>query len=268
MLRQAFTRAARKDGAEDVGFLDAVLRERPDLQGQPHSFPSEGQKGHTVIIGEEVFKGPKQRSGACMDDFMTECRTLKALDGKKITAAVPRITSEGRDFLFFGMTRVPGVTMGGDYSTKLSREEQAALAKDIVNFTIEFARAMPPQGGKFAVHDDLYYNNILIDPETKRLAGVIDFGIVAYKTADEWQPVSDFKGRPFGDMLQDEFNRRKDEFPKAPSLKERFAAALPDGVHGDVSGDAPAGDASQDLPSWPPPAPVGSKWGAFLRRLF
>jgi hypothetical protein len=214
MIRQAFAKAgAKPEGASGIDFVEAVLRERPDLKDKTAVFPGQGQKGHTVIIGDEVFKGPRQSTGECMDDFITECKTLKALEGKSLTAAVPAMTTEGKDFLFFGMTRVPGVMMGGDYGAKLTREEQLALAKDLVNFTIELAHALPVQNGKFAMHDDLYYNNIFIDPGTKRLSGVIDFGIVAYKTAAEWQPVSDFRGTEFGKMMQEEFNRRKADLP-------------------------------------------------------
>lgn len=216
MFREAFNKAGGKaEGAGKTDFLQAVLLERPDLQGQPAFFPAQGQKGHVVIIGDEVFKAPNRASGESMDDYKTELATLKALEGSGITAAVPKITTEGRDFLLFGMTRVPGVTMGYDYDSKLGKDEQRQLAKDIINFVIELAQALPQKNGKFAMHDDLYYNNIMIDPETRRLAGVIDFGIVKYKTADEWKPMFDFQGTPFYDMLRDEFDRRKSELPGA-----------------------------------------------------
>lgn len=214
MVMEAFNKAGKKaEGMGQNAFLAAVLLERPDLLGKPEKFPTQGQKGNVVIIGDEVFKGPNRTSGESMDDYNTELATLKALEGSDITAAVPRITAEGKDFIFFGMTRVPGETMGYDYGSKLSKDEQRQLAKDLINFVVELAHALPQKNGKFAVHDDLYYNNIMIDPETKRLSGVIDFGIVKYKTAGEWEPMFDFKGTPFFHMLREEFDSRKHELP-------------------------------------------------------
>lgn len=230
MFMEAFNKAGKKaEGMGQNAFLEAVLLERPDLQGKPEKFPTQGQKGHVVIIGDEVFKAPNRATGESMDDYNTELATLKALEGSDITAAVPKITTEGKDFLLFGMTRVPGVTMGYDYGAKLSKSEQRQLAKDIINFIIELAQALPQKNGKFAMHDDLYYNNIMIDPETKRLSGVIDFGIIKHKKVSEWEPMFDFKGTPFFDMLRDEFDKRKHELTgdAAPaSAVPRFARNL------------------------------------------
>lgn len=229
-MREAFRTAAAKKGASAVDFIDAVLSERPDLTGKRQIFPGQGQKGHVVIIEDEVFKAPREASGESMDDYLTENKVLRQLENSRITTAIPRITTEGKDFIFFGMTRVPGVSMGSDYDSALTREQQKQLAKDLVNFIVEMAQALPPQGGKFAMHDDLYYNNIMIDPETKRLTGVIDFGLVTYKRPSEWKPMYDFKGSGFYDLMQNEFNARKSELPGAdapvPSLFRRLAAAI------------------------------------------
>lgn len=216
MFREAFNKAgAKAEGTGKTDFLQAVLQERPDLRDKPAFFPTQGQKGHVVIIGDEVFKGPNRPTGESMDDYNTELATLQALAGSGITAAIPQITTEGKDFVLFGMSRVPGETMGYDYRTKLTTDEQKQLAKDLINFVVEMAHALPEKDGKFAMHADLYYNNIMIDPETKRLSGVIDFGIVKYTTAAGWKPMFDFEGAPFYDMLRDEFDRRKSELPGA-----------------------------------------------------
>src|ERR1035437_2321952 len=106
MIKEAFYRAgAKPEGPSGIDFLEAILRERPDLRGQQVYFPGQGQKAHTVIIGDEVFKGPKQLHGECRDDFDTECRVLKELEGSGLP--IPRITTVGKDFLFFGMTKTP-----------------------------------------------------------------------------------------------------------------------------------------------------------------
>lgn len=228
-MREAFRTATAKTGTGAVDFIDAVLSERPDLKGKRQIFPGQGQKGHVVIIEDEVFKAPRAASGESMDDYVTENKVLRQLEGSRITTAIPRITTEGRDFIFFGMTRVPGVSMGSDYDSALTRDQQKQLARDLVNFIVEMAQALPPQGGKVAMHDDLYYNNIMIDPETKRLTGVIDFGLVKYKRPSEWKPMYDFKGSGFYDLMQNEFNARKAELPGVdapPSLFRRFVSAL------------------------------------------
>ena len=95
----------------------------------------------------------------------------------------------------------------------MSRDEQKRLAEDLISFVIDMAYALPAQGDKFAMHDDLWNANIMIDPQTKRLSGVIDFGKVAYKTADQWAPMYDFQGSPFEAMLQQAFDRRRAELP-------------------------------------------------------
>lgn len=214
MLREAFKRAAAKEeGPSGIDILEAILRERPDLQGQPAVFPGQGQKAHTIIIGDEVFKGPRHPEGEYLDDFNTECRYLKELEGSSLP--IPRITTVGKDFLFVGMTKAPGIEMPSVFSSSLTAEQERLLAKDLIEFVVRMAHALPMQEGKFAMHDDLWNANILIDPETKRLTGVIDFGKVAYKTADEWKPMYDFDGSAFATMMQEEFDRRRAELPGA-----------------------------------------------------
>lgn len=214
MIREAFSRSgARPDGQRGIDILDAILSERPDLQGKPVYFPGQGQKAHTIIIGDEVFKGPRHPDGEWLDDYKTECSFLKTLENSGLK--IPKITTIGEGFLFVGMTRMPGIEMPNVHSQKLTEAEQLLLAKDLVEFVIEMAHALPPKDGRFAMHDDLWNANILIDPDTKRLSGVIDFGKVAYKTADEWEPMYDFQGSDFYDMMQREFDRRRHELPGA-----------------------------------------------------
>ncbi|MDE2336984.1 MAG: phosphotransferase [Alphaproteobacteria bacterium] len=219
MITKAFNKAGAKPAGESgIDLLDAILHERPDLQRQNAYFPAQGQKGHTIIIGNEVFKGPRQISGECRDDFETECKVLKDLENSGLP--VPKLTTVGKEHFFLGMTRVPGVQMGHD----LTMDQQRALAKELIDFVVGMAKALPLQNGKFATHDDLWYANIMVDPETKHLTGVIDFGKVKYITANEWKPMYDFSGTPFQKLLQDEFDRRKHELPGAAAeLKTGFS---------------------------------------------
>ncbi|TAL39137.1 MAG: hypothetical protein EPN97_02965 [Alphaproteobacteria bacterium] len=221
-----------------MDLLKAILRERPDLDGKPATFPGQGQKGSVAIIGDEVFKGPQQPRGECLEDYETECDVLRQLEGKALPAEIPHITTVSRDYLFFGMNKVQGVQMGSDFESALTKHQQRVLAKDVIDFVVALAHALPMKDGKFAVHDDLYYNHILIDPETKRLKGVIDFGLVKYKSADEWKPMYDFEGAAFYDMLQEEFNRRKADLPGA--------APAPDNSGPDVADAEDSGTDDED----------------------
>src|SRR5690349_12275395 len=57
MMKNDFAKAVAK--AEEMtkeSFLEAILAERPDLQGKEYFFPHQGLCSHVVIIGDEVFK--------------------------------------------------------------------------------------------------------------------------------------------------------------------------------------------------------------------
>lgn len=213
MIRKAFTRAAEPGELSGIDFLEAILRERPDLRGQKVSSPGQGGCGHIVSIGNEIFKGPQRiRDQAGIDKFDRECRLLRQLEGKGLP--VPRVTCVGREFLFFGMTPMPGVVPGENFCDRLTPDQQRALAKDVVGFIVDMALALPPQNGKFAVHNDLHYENILIDPVTKRLSAVIDFGLVAYRSKEEFPScVRLTKDAHFNKMCKEEFALRQAELP-------------------------------------------------------
>jgi aminoglycoside phosphotransferase len=199
------------DGASGVDLVEAILRERPDLQGQPVTFPEQGLNANTVFIGNEVFKGPPNKWAR--DGFDKERRILKQMEGKGLP--VPKVTYEGKDFLFFGISHTPGVVLGENFAPRLSLEEQRNLAKEVIDFVIRMAKAFPGKNGEFLMNDDLHYNNIMIDPATKKLTGIIDFGKVAYRDKNTWAPHENLHGY-FADMLRKEFNARKAELPDVP----------------------------------------------------
>jgi hypothetical protein len=229
LLREAFTRASAKPEAPSgIELQEAIFRERPDLRGQTAQFPRPGAKSHVVIIGNEFFKGPVSLEPTSPGeeprvDFEVECKALKDLEGKGLP--IPAITTIGKDYLFLGTTKAPGILMGGDFESKMTTQQQRVLAKDLIDFVIGMANALPAKDGKFAMHDDLWYSNIFIDPATKRLSAVVDFGKVAYKTADEWAPMFDFEGRPFYKMLQQEFDSRRGELPGATAEASKPTSA-------------------------------------------
>jgi len=214
-MMDSFAKAAVvMDGASGVDFVDAILRERPDLKGQAISTPEQGLNGNTVFIGNEVFKGPANKWAR--DGFDRERRIMEKLQGKGLP--VPKITCEGKDTLFFGMTHTPGEVLGEHFASRLSLEEQRNLAREVINVVIEMAKAFPGKDGQFLMNDDLHYNNIMIDPVTKKLTGIIDFGKVAYRDKTTWAPHENLHGY-FADMLRKEFNARKSELPNVPAPK-------------------------------------------------
>ena len=204
---KAFSRAAAKQkGSSGNDFLEAILRERPDLQGQMAYFPEQGGFAHTVIIGDEVFKGPKTKADVA--EFDAEPDVLKQLEGKGLP--VPVVTCVGKEHYFYCMMRTPGVELQSFYM-ELSADQEQALAEELVNFIINMALALPTQDGKYAVHADPHESNIFIDPETKKLTGIIDFGIVRYWHKDEMGYLGEWNF--LERRIAQEYERRKSELP-------------------------------------------------------
>lgn len=217
-----FARAAAPlpQGSKPSDVLKVIYAARPELRGQPTYFPSQGACAYTVIIGDEVFKGPKQEE-IFLRDFDKEPVLLKSLAGKGLP--VPDVTCEGQDPSFYGMTRMPGVCVE-DELERMTDGERQQIARDVVGFVIDLAKAAPAEDGMVLTHGDLHGKNILIDPETKRLTGIIDFGQMARMTRDAWRPSSTFSP-DFQQMLSDAYAERKMELPApkpaAPDLTRR-----------------------------------------------
>jgi len=221
---QAFSKAAAKRrGSSGNEFLDAILRERRDLRKkQKHGklmvyYPQQGMAGHTIIIGNEVFKGPARAE--LVEKFDDEPHNLKDLEGKGLP--IPRVTCVGKKAVFYGMTRTEGVELGHDVEGSLTPAQQRLLARDIADFIVNLAEALPPHGKLYAMHWDLKGENILIDPETKRLTGIVDFGNIKYSEKENltdgfWVP-GDRGTMPqhFMSMLDEEYDLRKAEIPDA-----------------------------------------------------
>lgn len=219
MIRQAFSRAAAKpEGSSGTDFLEAILEERPDLRGQMAYFPGErpdadghaqGGAAHTIFIGDEVFKAPKCAEWTPHCD--AECKILQQMEGKGLP--VPKLTYVGKKAFFFGMTRMPGVNLSSFEERQFTREEMHMLAGDIADFVIGMAQAFPlREDGKFMAHEDLHVGNILVNPQTKRLSGIIDFGSVNYNYYPVPCPLLDGDLKRFFDI---EYKRRKKQIPGA-----------------------------------------------------
>ncbi len=240
-LMQAFKRAAAKpEGRMGSDFLEAVLRERPDLQGQRAYFPAQGECGHVVFIGDEVFKGPQDwmlfdYKDQPVGDFDKEHETLSQLQGCGLP--VPRVTCVGRQAYFYGMTRMPGVTLTEAFKTMTDKEKRDA-AFDIADFMIGMAKALPPQDGMYACQEDLHGNNVLIDPKTKRLAAVIDFGVVSYASREDlarcvsWSPLefyvrAAYKSKKAALPDHPAVVQQKQDLPKPLDVLEGFTRMSP-----------------------------------------
>lgn len=173
-LMKAFSRAAERPELSDCDFLEAILRERPDLKGKPAYFPAQGQFGFSIFIGNEVFKGPRANVARWFDN---ESDMLQLLQGRGLP--VPEVTCVGKESYFYGMTRMPGVTLETELPHMTFGQKQA-LAEEVSDFMIKMARALPRHDGLYATQGDLREGNILVDPETKKLSAVIDFGLAEF----------------------------------------------------------------------------------------
>ncbi len=219
-LRHIFGRAAQAPIGSGNKFLEAVMHERPDLKGQTAYFPEQGCFGYTVFIGNEVFKGP--RSAGLAKSFDHEPDALQELEGKGLP--VPQVTCRGKQAFFYGMTRLEGVTFES-VQKKMSEAELQGLAEEVTDFMIDMAQKLPRKNGLYAMQGDLREPNILVDPVSKKLTGIIDFGMACNVTKDALKPrfVTD---EHFRALLNTALDRKKAALPDSPQgVKSAYAKA-------------------------------------------
>jgi len=140
--RWAFLRAAKKDdGSSGISFLEAILRERKDLRRKIRRgeltvvFPERGS-ANVVIIGDEVFKGPKSEWNIWQVDL--ECRLLQHMKG--LGLPFPEVTCVGKKSVFFGMKKIPGAVFGGRVND-MNPAELRDLAREMAGAVIGMAKA-------------------------------------------------------------------------------------------------------------------------------
>lgn len=228
-MKQAFARAVAKNGdVSSQSLIDAIVAERPDLQGQTFYSPHYGNTAHTLIVGDEVFKGPRLLSH--MASFEREISYMERLKGKSLP--VPELTCVGRNAYFYGMTRLQGVVMSEAMQDMTSRQEDlfaADFGAAVANIALalsdgEEVRASSSSSVRdndekylnnpriasrlgedagtarrlvadyydrmkerklVACHADLHKENVLMDPKTRRLTGIIDFSTVSHRLDEE-----------------------------------------------------------------------------------
>ncbi len=138
MLRQSFSKAgAKQEGLSRLELDDAISRERPELQGRIAYFDEQGKCAHTLVFENEIFKGPSREDQIRFIE--QECAILQHLEGKGLP--VPVVTTVGKDSVFFGMTRIEGLSTMRVSVELLSSQDKDTLARDIAKFIHGFAKA-------------------------------------------------------------------------------------------------------------------------------
>ena len=189
----------------------AVLEEFPHLSGSVIDVPSQGKQGKTVFIGNEVFKAPSPEH---LSSFEREVCVLVYMQDRT-SAPIPSITCVGRETNFFGMQRMSGVKLTSELAASLEPNETLHLASDLAQFMLDMNRGFSPDDAisfgfptidHYALrtdrqvvavcHSDLNSNNLLFDLDTRRLSGIIDFGLVTVRS-----PILDLA--TLGDMPRD-----------------------------------------------------------------
>jgi tRNA A-37 threonylcarbamoyl transferase component Bud32 len=170
-------------------------------------------------MGDEVFKTPKSSFEGKFDH---ELYVLQTMQGKGLP--VPELTYVGKEAKFFGMKKMQGAQLALGFFVNCPEEEQRQLAKDIVKFVVDMAASFPlKENGKFMTHGDLHVGNVLIDTKTRKLAGILDFGLAAYvgetdvrptatPDVNDWRPYLRYgsnkpheKLHEFNEMLHEEY---------------------------------------------------------------
>lgn len=159
--------------------IKTLIKERPDLKGKEVTLPKQGMMAITVIIGREVFKKPKYPNIPILRHKYNDVSFLNTLKDKGLEF-VPKLTYTNSNTGIFGMTKMPGEPLT-NYIHKLTQKEKHLLADDIATSIIRTTKKLDKKGKAHARHADLHPGNILIDPESKRLTAIIDFGHIEYR---------------------------------------------------------------------------------------
>lgn len=148
MLTQVFNKAGEVVAEGAFALEQAIGRERPDVNGLLEFMPDQGKLGFVLHCEDEVFKGPRRRDQVMF--VQQECRILKHLEGKGLS--VPVVTTVGKHAVFFGMLKVPGLSLQRGWLESMTFADRDALAADLAQFMADFNRAFTDEDEKNVLH--------------------------------------------------------------------------------------------------------------------
>ena len=99
----------------------------------------------------------------------------------------------------------------------LTPDQRRVIAADIADFIVGMAAALPMRDGCYARHADLHMGNILLDPRTKMLSGIVDFGEIEYR-AKSYLGLTSNHG--FNKIIAMEYALREDRLPDTPAANK------------------------------------------------
>lgn len=136
-----FKKAFAKTASPVSGALtlhEAVVRELPHLKDIPVIDPQRGENSHTLIIGDQVFKGLRH---AHLDQlFQREITLLRHLQERGLKT--PEVTYEGVEAYFFAMKRMEGVSPTYAAINALSGSDLRTFADSVGAFHAGLAASM------------------------------------------------------------------------------------------------------------------------------
>lgn len=120
--------------------LDHIVRERPDLAARPCVIPSRGTSAHTFLFEDEVIKTPRRA-----DEFEKLSCEQRVLDqAHRAGLPVPRVTSVGEHYSYFGQQRMDGQHFVNEY-IDTSSPRAAEYAEKIADFLHRLGAAFGPR---------------------------------------------------------------------------------------------------------------------------
>lgn len=172
--------------------LNALLHARPDLKYKKMRL-AKGGGSLVFIFGKETFKVRKhQHESSTFNRFIYEKRVTDAIRSF-CPIAIPNIeffTSDG--FTFYKSNYIPGKLLVSVPTWKIKKYQQQ-ISKQLADFIykksfanppeIEDLKKVPTQPGFSWVHSDMC-SNILVNPKTMEITGIIDWEWAGYNPTD------------------------------------------------------------------------------------
>ena len=172
--------------------LNALLRIRPDLKHTKMRL-AKGGGSLVFIFNKETFKVRKhQHESSTFNRFIYEKRVTDAIRSFcPITIPNIEFFTSG-DFTFYKSDFIPGKLLVSIPAWKIKKYQQQ-ISKQLADFIykksfanppeIEDLKTVPTQPGFSWVHGDMC-SNILVNPKTMKITGIIDWEWAGYSPTD------------------------------------------------------------------------------------